>query len=77
MTNLDTRPVKRETRAIANTRSGRRPLVILLEVGGKFVRIRPKGTRSWYSVDYESIYRLAVAARMRELKAERLARRAK
>lgn len=63
MTNLDSRPVKRETNAIDGTRSGRRHLVVMLEVGGKLLRIKPKGTRKWYAVDYESIYRLAIKVR--------------
>jgi hypothetical protein len=60
MTNLDNRPVKRETRCIDTTRSGRRPLVVLLEVGGRLLRIKPKGTRRWYAVPYEEVYRAAV-----------------
>ena len=76
MTNLDHRPVKRETRCIDGTRSGRRPLVIMLEVGGRVVRIKPKGTRRWYTVPYESIYREAVRIRFQEVKAEKTARRA-
>jgi len=71
MTGLDARPVKRETRTIDTTRSGRRPFVVMLEVGGKLLRIKPKGTRRWYSVTYDEIYRAAVRVRVRELKQER------
>lgn len=77
MTNLDNRPVKRETRCIDTTRSGRRPLVVLLEVGGRLLRIKPKGTRRWYAVPYEEVYRAGVRIRMQEIKAERAARRGK
>lgn len=78
MTNLDNRPVKRETRAIDTTRSGRRPLVIMLETGGRLLRIKPKGTRQWYAVPYETIYREAIRIRTREIqqaKAEAKAKR--
>lgn len=75
MTGLDTRPVRRETRSIDTTRSGRRPLVVMLEVGGKILRIRPRGTRTWYTVTYEDIYRLATRNRMQEIQRERVARR--
>lgn len=75
MTTLDRRPVRRETNVIDGTRSGRRPLIILLEVGGKIVRIKPKGTRRWYAVPYEEIYRSAIRIRHQELKAERAARK--
>ncbi len=75
MTGLDTRPVKRETRTIDTTRSGRRPFVVMLEIGGKLLRIKPKGTRKWYCVPYDEIYRAAVRIRARELKMEREAAR--
>ena len=75
MTGLDARPVRRETRAIDTTKGGRRPLVIMLEVGGKFVRIKPKGTRTWFTVDYESIYRLGLHNKFQEIKAAKKARK--
>lgn len=71
MTGLQERPVKRETREIDTTRGGRRPLVVMLAEGGKILRIRPKGTRRWYSVTYADIYRLAVRGRAAELRAEK------
>ena len=73
MTGLDDRPVKRETREIDTTRAGRRRLVVLLEVGGKLIRIKPKGTRRWYSVTYADVFRLAVKCRAAEIRAEKLA----
>jgi hypothetical protein len=80
VTNLDERPVKRETREIDSTRSGRRRLIVLLEVGGKLLRIKPKGTRRWFSVSYADVYRLAVKAYATELRQrtaeERKARKA-
>lgn len=72
MTGLE-RPITRETSTIDTTRSGRRMLIVRLEAGGKLLRIRPKGTRRWYSIDYASIYRLAVRARAMELQAEKKA----
>ncbi len=71
-----TRAVTRTTSTIDTTRGGRRYLVVRLEEGGKLVRIRPKGTRTWYSVTYADVYRLAVRNRAQELKAEKAARRA-
>jgi hypothetical protein len=76
MTTLDKRAVRRETNVPDTTRSGRRPFIVLLEVGGKLLRIKPKGTRRWYSVDYASIYRLGVKIRAAELQEERKQRRA-
>ena len=75
MTGLDTRPVRRETRTIDTTKGGRRPLVIMLEVGGKFVRIKPKGTRTWFVVPYEEIYRSGIRIRAQEIKAAKKARK--
>lgn len=76
MTGLD-RPITRETMTIDTTRSGRRVFVVRLEAGGKLLRIRPKGTRRWYSIDFASIYRAAVKIRAEELRAEKKNRRAK
>lgn len=73
MTNLDRRPVRRETNAVDGTRGGMRPLIVMLEVGGKFLRIKPKGTRTWFTVDYNTIYREAVRIRWQQLKAEKAA----
>jgi hypothetical protein len=76
MTNLDNRPVVRETRALDTTRSGRRPLVVKLETGGRVVRIKPKGTRQWYTVPYEELYRVGVRIRAVEIRNEKAERRA-
>jgi hypothetical protein len=75
MTTLDKRGVRRETNTVDTTRSGRRPFVVLLEVGGRLIRIKPKGTRKWYSVDYKSVYILAVKIRAAEIAEERKAAR--
>lgn len=75
MTTLDKRAIRRETNVPDTTRSDRRPFIVLLEVGGKLLRIKPKGTRRWYTVDYASIYRLGVRARALEIAAEKKARR--
>jgi hypothetical protein len=72
MTGLD-RPVKRETRVIDFRR--RKPLVILLQEGGRLVRIKVKGERQWYTVTIEQIFQLGCQNRAVELRAEKLARR--
>ena len=75
MTTLDKRAVRRETNVPDTTRSGRRPFIVLLEQGGRVVKIKPKGTRRWYVVDYASIFRLGVQVRAREIAEEKKARR--
>lgn len=71
MTNLDTKPVQRETRELDLTRGGRRPLVVRLERGGKVLKIRPKGTRTWFPVTWGDVFRLALRAYAIERKAAR------
>jgi hypothetical protein len=74
MTDLLRRGVRRET-CTAEPCKGRRPLVILLEQGGHLVRIKPKGTRKWYSVTYAQIYRLGIHNRAAEIRQEKQERR--
>ncbi len=74
MTGLD-RAVKRETSTPDTTRYGRKPLVVMLEQGGKILRIKPKGTRRWFSIDYATIYREAIRLYARQLKEEQKAKR--
>jgi hypothetical protein len=74
MTNLDSRPVRRETRAIDPVMR-RKNLIVLLELGGRVLRIRCKGDRRWYTVPYEEIYRIGCRLRAQELKAEKAERR--
>ena len=76
MTNLDQRAIRRETNTIDHTRGGRRLLIVKLEIGGKLVRIKPKGTRKWFTIDYATIYRLAVMAHARQAMAEKKAAKA-
>lgn len=75
-----TRAVKRETAEIIPTT--RRPLIIELCEGGRIVRIREKGRRTFYTVTYRQIWvegarnaahalKLAKAARRAELKKQR------
>ena len=66
------RAVRRVTNELHH--SGR-PLVIELEVGGKFIRIREKGRRSSYTVTYHAIYVMGARGRAAEIKAEKIARR--
>jgi hypothetical protein len=44
MTTLDRRAVRRETNTPEPCRR-RKPLIVLLEVGGRLLRIKEKGTR--------------------------------
>lgn len=43
----------------------------MLELGGKLLRIKEKGTHKWYDVDYATIYRMAVHIRAAEIKQEK------
>lgn len=74
MTGLDTRPVVRETNSLDPVKR-RKVLVVKLEVGGRLLRIKAKGDRTWYAVDFQTIYRMACRIRAQELKAERIAAR--
>jgi hypothetical protein len=49
-----TRPVTRESCA-RDQRTGR-PYVIQLPPGGKIVRVKLKGTRTWYTVTIEQLF---------------------
>lgn len=70
MTGLD-RPVTRETSTIDGTRGGRRYLIVRLEEGGRVLKIRPKGTRRWFALDYNTIYQQAIRAYARDLAARK------
>jgi hypothetical protein len=72
MTTLDKRGVRRETNAL-DPINRRKVLVVTLEVGGKLLRIKVKGDRSWYAVPFEEIYRMGCRIRAQQLKVERLA----
>lgn len=69
-TKLNRRAVVRETNALEPS-FRRKPLVIMLELGGKLLRIKEKGTHKWYDVDYATIYRMAVHIRAAEIKQEK------
>lgn len=43
----------------------------MLELGGKLLRIKEKGTHKWYTIPYEEVYRMAVRIRAAEIKAEK------
>lgn len=74
MTGLDHRGVKRQTNTLEPV-FRRKPLIVLLEAGGRMLRIKVKGERRWYSIPFDEIYRLGVRIRAVELKAEKLARK--
>jgi len=67
------RPLRRETREVERGR----PLVVELVPGGKILRIRPKGTRRWYTVTWRQVWVEAVRALGVALRAEKAARRKK
>lgn len=74
MTTKLTRSVKRETaEVIPNTR---RPLVIELCEGGRIVRIREKGRRTFYTVTYRQIWVEGARNEALRLKQEKAARKA-
>jgi hypothetical protein len=70
MTNLDVRPVRRETRAMDPIKH-RKVLIVRLEVGGKFLAIKLKGERRWLKLTYEEIYRTAFRVAAYEAKRQR------
>lgn len=74
MTNLETRAVTRQTNQLDPIKR-RLPLVVRLEVGGKILRLKVKGTRTWYTVTFDAIFRLACRIRAVELVEERKRRR--
>lgn len=51
---LRARPVRRETPAMA--RSGRFHRPIVIELGAHSVKVKLKGTRTWYEVSYNQIW---------------------
>ena len=53
----------------------RQPFVLRLEVGGRLVKIKTKGSRKWYTVTLKQIWMLGAANRAAEIKAEKKARR--
>lgn len=65
----DDKRVKRETAAMYRWR----PLVV--EIGAHSMRIRLKGKRLFYSIDYESIYSLAGKKEAERIRAERKAKK--
>jgi hypothetical protein len=72
MTKL-TRPVRRETSDVDPCFG--RTLLVMLEVGGKFLRIWQKGRRQRYTVTYAEIWRLGMQNHARAVKAELVAKR--
>jgi hypothetical protein len=75
MTGLDERRVIRLTNVIDTTRAGRRPLVVMLEIGGKLIRFRPLGTRRWYTLSIAVGWQKALTDAARDAAAEKLARK--
>lgn len=67
------RSVTRET-AEVDYRTGK-PLVIRLCQGGRLVKIKPKGSRTWYSVTVKQVYMMGAKNKAAEIRAEKKARR--
>ena len=63
--------MKRET----SLRQQGRAVVIMLECGGKLIRFKQKGRRTWHTATIEQCYWLAVANTAAEEKRARLLRR--
>ena len=49
-----TKPVRRET--LSSVRECRETRPIVIELHSTFVRVRPKGMRTFYAVTYDQIY---------------------
>lgn len=71
MTTKLTRRVVRET----GCRHQGRTILILLEVGGRVVRVKQKGRRKWYSTTVEAIYWQAVKNESAAIKAAKALKR--
>ena len=67
-----TRPVTRETCA-RDQRTGR-PYVIQLPTGGKMVRIKLKGTRTWYTLTIEQLFMQGARNAAADIRHERIKR---
>jgi hypothetical protein len=64
------RPVRRETLSSVRSRRASRPLII--ELHSTFVRVRPKGMRTFYVVTYDQIYTIGAKNAAESLRRERL-----
>lgn len=67
MTTLDKRGVRRETNTLDPVKR-RRVLVVMLEQGGRLLRVKVKGDRKWYTCTFEQIYRLGCHNRAQEIR---------
>lgn len=76
MTRLDLPTSRAVTRLTAYRYQGHRRVVVRLEEGGRLVRVRLEGTRTWHTLAVETLYRAAVACTVQAKKAERKAARA-
>lgn len=70
MTTLDKRGVRRETSTLDPIKR-RRVLVVMLEQGGRLLRIKVKGDRRWYAVPFDEIYRMGCRIRAQEIRQAR------
>ena len=72
MTNT-AKPVRRETFSRVRAVRDSRPLVI--ELHSTFVRVRPKGMRTFYTVTYDQIYNTGAKNAAEQMRRERLEKR--
>ena len=72
-TTLQSRPVRRET--AVTVREGRAYRPLLVELGPHYVRVKPKGLRTWYELPYAAIWDGAVRAHVLEAKRLKLAKK--
>jgi hypothetical protein len=67
------KPFSRET--LIKERRTLRPFVITLEIGGAYLGIRLKGTRSSYRIPLERIWHLGAEIKATEIRLEKLRKR--
>lgn len=72
MTNT-TKPVKRETFSSVRARGVSRAIVV--ELNTTYLRIKPKGTRLWFTATYDQIYNIGARNAAEAARTERAAAR--
>jgi hypothetical protein len=65
------RPVRRETLSSTRERGAVRPLIV--ELHSTFIRIKPKGMRTYFVATYAQIYMIGARNAAEELRRERAA----
>ncbi len=70
---IQSRPVRRETPTYAG--SGRHHKPIVVELGAHIIRVKLKGTRTWYEVSYSQIFNRGAQNAADDARRERLAKK--